>query len=110
MTTLITLPSAPTGWQASHNKLSELDHVVIEPVGNEFMARARRVLLSRTLLQDLELEMALLEAGTEDLSLEDDEPETKELLKSDPARWKVLYFSKKKNSFISFRIKIIMLF
>ncbi len=88
---MISLGLPPLDFKETHHKLAPLQSLTIEPVGKEFMARARRVLLSRTLTQDLELEMALLEAGTDDLSLQEDEPESIHLLKSDPSQWKVCF-------------------
>ncbi|KAJ3216077.1 hypothetical protein HDU67_009957 [Dinochytrium kinnereticum] len=88
------LPPPPKGWDKDkdmkiHAKsLAPFAKVKIEPVGREFLNVVRRIRMNRTLEEDLELEAALHAAEEEDVNLEEDEPETKKLLASDPNNWK----------------------
>ncbi|KAJ3166155.1 hypothetical protein HK101_012006 [Irineochytrium annulatum] len=88
------LPPPPSDWDKDkdykiHVKtLARLDTMPIEPVGAEFLNVVRRIRLNRSLEEDLELEAALHAAEDEDVNLEEDEPETKKLLASDPQNWK----------------------
>lgn len=53
-----------------------------------FCGRLRRIRLKRTIQDDFALREALREAAQELENVEDEEPETPRLLKSDPADWK----------------------
>jgi DnaJ family protein C protein 2 len=91
---LFTVPPPPPQWDKTkdsviHSKISAFAEIELEPVGLEFLARIRRHRTQRTLAQDLEMEQALLEATGDDLEMEEDEPETPSLLRSDPGKWKV---------------------
>ncbi len=91
-------PPPPASWDPSqdyklYKKVSAFVEHSIEPVGKEFMARIRRHQHQRTLADDLEMEQALMEANQETDAWEEDEPETPQLLKSDPSKWKVCIFS-----------------
>ncbi|KNC96251.1 uncharacterized protein SPPG_08403 [Spizellomyces punctatus DAOM BR117] len=90
---ILTLPSPPKSWDKNkdyviHNSISEFYSAPIEPVGKAFIAVARRHRHKRTLSEDERIEQALEDAKDEDISLDDDEPETPKLLKSDPLKWK----------------------
>ncbi|KAI8853725.1 hypothetical protein BC829DRAFT_439823 [Chytridium lagenaria] len=88
------LPPPPKSWDKDkdfkiHAKsLAAYEQVKIEPCGKEFMNVIRRIRMNRTLEEDLELEAALHAAEDEDVNMEEDEPETKKLLASDPHNWK----------------------
>ncbi|KAL2911856.1 Zuotin [Polyrhizophydium stewartii] len=87
------LPPPPAHWDKSreskvHKKIAECISKAIEPAGHAFMGRVRRHKHKRTLSEDFQLEEALREANSEDVLLEEDEPETPRLLKSDPSKWK----------------------
>ncbi|KAJ3097703.1 hypothetical protein HDU97_004587 [Phlyctochytrium planicorne] len=88
------LPPPPKSWDKDkdfkiHSKsLAAFNEVTIEPVGHEFWNVTRRIRMKRTLEEDIELEAALHAAEEEDVNLEEDEPETKKLLASDPNNWK----------------------
>ncbi|KAH9244666.1 hypothetical protein BASA81_017909, partial [Batrachochytrium salamandrivorans] len=87
------LPPPPASWDKNketkvHKKIAECIARPIEPAGHAFMRRARRHRHGRTLEEDLEIEEALREANSEDVSLEEDEPESARLLRSDPSKWK----------------------
>lgn len=87
------LPVCPKTWDENqdfkfHKKLSKFINKPIEPAGHAFMARVRRHKNKRTLAEDYELNQALLEAAGDNDEEEEDEPESKRLLASDPANWK----------------------
>ncbi|KAI8926124.1 hypothetical protein BC831DRAFT_511969 [Entophlyctis helioformis] len=87
------LPPPPAGWDANkeskvHKKIAQCLSRPVEPAGHAFMSRARRHVHNRTLEEDILIEEALRDAAGEDVSLEEDEPESAKLLKSDPANWK----------------------
>ena len=89
-------PPAPAHWDKSndyklHKRVSEFLSVALEPVGHEYMARAKRHTLGRTIAEEYEMEAALLDANAEDLATEDDEPESAKLLRSNPSNWKVRF-------------------
>ncbi|KAI8613974.1 hypothetical protein BC830DRAFT_1169812 [Chytriomyces sp. MP71] len=88
------LPPPPKDWDSNHDvkvhkRISPVKSGSVEPVGAEFLAVLRRNRYNRSLTQDWELEAALQGAndGGDDDDLED-EPETKELLASNPDKWK----------------------
>ncbi|KAJ3417044.1 hypothetical protein HDV05_007526 [Chytridiales sp. JEL 0842] len=87
------LPPPPANWDKEkdfklHKRLAPPKKGQIEPVGREFLGVLRRKRYNRTLSQDWELEAALKSAEDGDLNMEEDEPETKKLLASDPNKWK----------------------
>lgn len=85
------LPSVPSTFEDEvrvHKKLSKTTVKAIEPAGVAFKARVRRHRLNRSLEEDYSLSQALLEAEGDDGDEEEDEPESKRLLASDPAKWK----------------------
>ncbi|KAI8590326.1 hypothetical protein BDZ88DRAFT_414935 [Geranomyces variabilis] len=89
----LTLPSPPKAWDSNkehvvHTNIAPFYQQAIEPVGREFMAVARRHRHKRSLSEDARLEQALEDADSGDISLEEDEPESARLLKSDPLKWK----------------------
>ncbi|KAI8895152.1 hypothetical protein BC833DRAFT_555216 [Globomyces pollinis-pini] len=101
------LPSPPKNWDATkdmviHKKLAKVICKEIEPAGIAFMGRVRRAKVKRTLAEDYQLTQALLEAEGGGEDDEEDEPESKRLLASDPSKWKtqdhyaVLGLSKKR--------------
>ncbi|KAI8912077.1 hypothetical protein DFJ77DRAFT_87983 [Powellomyces hirtus] len=90
---VVTLPSPPKAWDSNkehavHCGIAAFYEHPIEPVGREFIAVTRRHRHKRTLSEDLNLEQALEDADSGDVSLEEDEPESARLLKSDPLKWK----------------------
>jgi hypothetical protein len=90
------LPPPPTNWDKEkefkiHKRISIPKKGHIEPVGKEFLGVLRRKRYNRTLSQDWELECALKSAEDGDLNMDEDEPETKKLLASDPNNWKVSF-------------------
>lgn len=92
---LLTLPPPPKSWDTNkdyviHSTISPCYKQPIEPAGREFMAVARRHRHKRTLSEDERIEQALEDASAEDVSMEEDEPETPKLLRSDPLKWKVI--------------------
>ncbi|KAJ3299819.1 DnaJ (Hsp40), sub C, member 2 [Borealophlyctis nickersoniae] len=87
------LPPPPAGWDKNkefklHHGISQCTVLPVEPVGEAFMSMSRRRRHKRTLSEDLRMMEALREATSEDVSVEDDEPESKKLLRSDPLKWK----------------------
>jgi hypothetical protein len=89
------LPPPPPSWDSDrdfkiHKRIAPPKSGSIEPVGSEFLSVVRRKRFNRTLSQDWELEAALRGAEGDDNDLEEDEPETEELLRSDPNKWKVI--------------------
>jgi DnaJ family protein C protein 2 len=87
------LPSVPKDWDQSkdflfHKRLAKPVKKAIEPAGHAFMSRVRRFKTKRTLEEDYNLTQALLEAAGANDDDEEDEPESKRLLASDPAKWK----------------------
>ncbi|KAI8805088.1 hypothetical protein BJ742DRAFT_775504 [Cladochytrium replicatum] len=89
----LTAPSPPADWDPEREyrifKLPQpCETVAVEPVGSAFMGVARRHVHKRTLEEDLAIEEALLEVEAEDSEMEEDEPETPALLRSDPLKWK----------------------
>ncbi|KAI8822020.1 uncharacterized protein EV422DRAFT_525342 [Fimicolochytrium jonesii] len=90
---VLTLPSPPKSWDSNkeavvHTAFSPFYEQAIEPVGRQFLAVARRHRHKRTLSEDENIEQALEDANDGDVSMEEDEPETPRLLKSDPLKWK----------------------
>ncbi|KAJ3111606.1 hypothetical protein HDU96_005538 [Phlyctochytrium bullatum] len=87
------LPPPPKTWDTNKEfkvfkSISAVETCRIEPAGIQFANHVRRILHNRTLEEDLELEAALHAGEDEDVNLEEDEEETKELLASDPNNWK----------------------
>jgi hypothetical protein len=89
------LPSPPKTWDDKagdvkvHKGISKpLHHHDIQPIGQEFSALARRARLSRSMLEDMELQAALEDLDDvvmDDVEIED---EPAELLARDPKDWK----------------------
>ncbi|EGF84287.1 hypothetical protein BATDEDRAFT_34216 [Batrachochytrium dendrobatidis JAM81] len=87
------LPPPPAHWDKNketkiHQKIAACLAKPIEPAGHAFMRRALRHRHKRTLNEDLEIEEALREANSADVLMEEDEPESAKLLRSDPSKWK----------------------
>ncbi|KAJ3275001.1 hypothetical protein HDV01_001507 [Terramyces sp. JEL0728] len=87
------LPPPPASWDSSkdvklHKRLAKVLLKPIEPAGHAFMGRVRRHKANRTLAEDYELNQALLEAQGDNEDEEEDEPESKKLLASDPSKWR----------------------
>ncbi|KAI9202380.1 uncharacterized protein BJ171DRAFT_514822 [Polychytrium aggregatum] len=93
MTLSFLLPPPPADWDKEREfkvlkKLTKCSDKTVEPVGHEFLASARRFRTQRTIEEDEELQAALLGAEGDDLNMDDDEPETPALLRSNPSEWK----------------------
>ncbi|KAJ3124247.1 hypothetical protein HK098_001309 [Nowakowskiella sp. JEL0407] len=90
------LPPPPPTWDQErefkiHKKLSiSSDSLELEPVGTKFMSLVRRAHHNRSLEEDESIEKALLDLlnSDETADTDEDEPETRELLRSDPLDWK----------------------
>ena len=102
------VPPPPPSWDSSkdlalHAKVSNFMTVALEPVGQAFQTRAKRLVSKRTLTEEMEMEQALLDAEGELDAGEEDEVESAKLLRSDPGKWKdqdhyaVLGLSKKRH-------------
>ncbi|KAI9359274.1 hypothetical protein DFJ73DRAFT_817630 [Zopfochytrium polystomum] len=87
------LPPPPAGWDRDktskiHKRIHPLKKGTVEPIGSEFLTVLRRHRYNRTLSQDWELEAALRDAKDGDDDAFEDEPETEDLLASNPDNWK----------------------
>lgn len=88
------LPPPPAHWDASreaaaHAKVAPTVASMLEPVGAAFAGRLRRHRHKRTLMDDHAMYSMLEDDDVED-NVQDEEPESKKLLRSDPKDWKTL--------------------
>ncbi|RKP04294.1 hypothetical protein CXG81DRAFT_8426, partial [Caulochytrium protostelioides] len=93
----VTLPAVPADWKPSEEegqtfsygqRLANFGTCSLEAVGPRYANLVKRTQLGRTLVEELELEAALREADQAGASDLPDEPESAELLRSDPRNWK----------------------
>ena len=62
----------------------------VEPVGNQFLAYARRKLNNHSFSEDDRIQAEAATEQADEIILEDYEEETPELLNRDPKDWKVI--------------------
>ncbi|KAJ3092035.1 hypothetical protein HK102_011383 [Quaeritorhiza haematococci] len=87
------LPPPPADWDVDRDyrvfkKFSDCIVQPVEPAGQAFVGLIRRKRHKRTLSEDEQIEAALASANEEDVSAQEEEEETWELLQSDPLQWK----------------------